>query len=186
MSSPQADRDILDALASLAAPFVQEMQNPPGEASTLATASSHVASENAAPLPERSAKAIETRLQSLLAEAPSRPLGVILLRFAGLDRLPADAAGAMRDQFAPRVRACIDAEGDCGWSGPEDLVLVSAKASTDPSRLAERVVAAVRPLLARLFFADEIELDLRVGTSRTPQDGSDAQALIETAAERAG
>lgn len=180
-----ADREILDAFASLAAPFVAEAPDPPREGSTAEAAVSQVASEGKTAA-ARSEKSIPMRLETLLNATPIRPVGVVVLRFAGLNQLSSsEAADSLRDQLTTRARASIDADDECGWLGPEDLVLASTSASGEPARLAERVLAAVRPLLARLS-ADGIQLDVRVGTSRAPLDGVNAPALIEIAAVRAG
>jgi hypothetical protein len=64
------------------------------------------------------------------------------------------------------------------------LLLLTRVPGPEPAALAERVLAALRPLLAR--FGAEVEVDVRVGTSRAPADGLDALTLIETAGERAG
>lgn len=167
-----ADRDILDAFASLAAPFVMEAPDPPRDVTEGGAAAAH------------SELTILARLETLLGSTPPRPVGVVLVRFAGLNQLSAAAAASMRDLITPRARACIDAGDECGWAGPEDLVVASPSASAEPSRLADRVLAAVRPLLAQLP-ADDIELDVRVGTSCAPLDGLSAHALIEIASDRA-
>ncbi len=189
-----ADREILEAFASLAAPFLAAATDPPRETKTAP------APPPPAPEPNRdapvsvvlpaavdrggvAADSIAARLEAMLGTVPVRPIAVVLLHFTGLARVESEAGASLRNQVSARVQACLQGGETSGWWGSEDFVLASADSSNEPERLAERALAAVRPVLAR-HSAPEFDLDLRIGTSRAPMDGLTAHAMIEIAAER--
>jgi len=189
-----ADREILEAFASLAAPFVAVATDPQRETldapppqpllephPALPAAATPLATNPRDP----SAESIASRLEVMLGTVPVRPVAVTLLRFAGLARLETEAAASLRKQFAARIQAVMPPGDVSGWLGSEDFVLASADASNEMQRLGDRALAAVRPLLARLPAAG-FELVVRIGASRAPMDGLTANALIEIAAERSG
>lgn len=197
-----ADREALEVLALVAAPFLAEVAAKP-------SAGSPASSRPAAPTEARGVDEPGTArattppvdgstptprpldllevLQREVARASRyhHGLGVAVLRFTGLAKIPAALQHETREALAACVRGSLRSSDVLAWRGPEELVLVLPETHARSRALEERLLQKLEPVLQQMGEGRGLDLVPRIGSSLFPRDGEVAQALVEAAQARA-
>jgi len=176
-SAPSADRFATPPVAERAAARLADAVRPGSEALAVAL-----------PSPGRAAAAVDLQsaleAELALAAAERRSVGVWVLQFDGLERLGGESDAA-RTHLAATVRLGLRTADRAEWTSAEELAILAPDTAPGEPSLSERLLALLRPQLARLGRELEAGVELRIGASAFPQDGRDVNGLLAAAAARA-
>jgi hypothetical protein len=187
-SPPLAATPLPAPLPRPAAPVVPAGEAASGSTSAAGEPAARVESSRtrgaAIPIPE-SATTPQAILQFLVQEAAreQRSLGVWLLHFEGLTRL-GDASESARRTLAATVQRGLRGGDQVAWVSEQDLAVFGFEPPPPSVGLEARLADAVRPQLSRIGRPLDNGIELRIGTSVFPEDGSDPIRLLASAAER--
>lgn len=126
-----------------------------------------------------------------LREREPAPMALLVLRVEGLAttaaRLGPDAAGALRRKLAVRLRSGLRASDVVASIGSDSFAVLLAwiDAAADVQGVADKLVRSVQRPFS--LAGQSVALAVCVGSRRYPEDGKDADALLQGAvAEAAG
>lgn len=153
---------------------------PPPPASTPAAVAP--AGRGRAPAPDAPQTPRE-RLRYEIARAGGGPVAAWWCKFSGLPgREDEDDA---RGHIVQALRGALRPDDFGAWLDADTVLLVTPDVELDSVPIEARLLRAVRPLLARLSIGALDPMDVWIGAAAAPADGTDGDALIRTASERA-